>query len=29
EPSMKEQLIKIGKLPIGKVEPLDGILFTK
>jgi len=28
EPSMKEQLIKIGKVPIGKVEPLDGIKFS-
>jgi len=28
EPSMKEKLIKIGKIPIGKVEPLDGIKFS-
>ena len=27
EPQMKEQLIKIGKIPIGKVEPLDGLKF--
>ncbi|TFG18124.1 MAG: AMP-dependent synthetase [Promethearchaeota archaeon] len=27
EPEMKEQLIKIGKIPFGKVEPIEGILF--
>jgi len=25
EPSMKEQLIKIGKVPFGKVEPIEGV----
>jgi long-chain acyl-CoA synthetase len=29
EPSMKEQLIKIGKVPSGKVEPIDGIKYAK
>ncbi|MFX1502610.1 MAG: AMP-binding protein [Promethearchaeota archaeon] len=29
EPAMKEQLIKIGKVPIGKVEPIEGILFSE
>jgi long-chain acyl-CoA synthetase len=28
EPAMKEQLIKIGKVPVGKVEPIEGILFS-
>ncbi len=27
DPSMKEQLIKIGKVPFGEVIPLDGIKF--
>jgi len=27
EPAMKEQLIKIGKVPVGKVEPLDGFKY--
>jgi acyl-CoA synthetase (AMP-forming)/AMP-acid ligase II len=27
DPSMKEQLIKIGKVPFGKVVPLEGIKF--
>ncbi len=27
EPAMKEQLIKIGKVPVGKVEPLDGLKY--
>jgi len=27
EPAMKEQLIKIGKVPVGKVEPLDGFQY--
>jgi len=28
EPSMKEQLIKIGKVPSGKVEPIENIKFS-
>ncbi|MFX1572468.1 MAG: AMP-binding protein [Promethearchaeota archaeon] len=28
EPKMKEQLIKIGKVPFGKVEPIEGIEFA-
>jgi long-chain acyl-CoA synthetase len=28
EPAMKEQLIKIGKVPTGKVEPIDGMIFS-
>ncbi|MFX0071650.1 MAG: AMP-binding protein [Candidatus Hermodarchaeota archaeon] len=28
EPSMKEQLIKIGRLPYGKVDPIEGIKYT-
>jgi len=28
EPSMKEQLIKIGRLPFGKVEPIEGIKYA-
>jgi long-chain acyl-CoA synthetase len=27
EPAMKEQLIKIGKIPVGKVEPLEGLRY--
>ena len=27
EPAMKEQLIKIGRLPFGKVEPIEGINY--
>ncbi|MFX0186424.1 MAG: AMP-binding protein [Candidatus Hodarchaeota archaeon] len=27
EPSMKEQLIKIGRIPFGKVEPIKGIKY--
>ncbi len=27
EPAMIEQLIKIGKIPIGKVEPIEGIKY--
>ena len=27
EPAMKEQLMKIGKIPIGKVEPIEGINY--
>jgi long-chain acyl-CoA synthetase len=29
EPAMKEQLIKIGKLPVGKVEPIKGLKYFK
>jgi len=29
EPSMKQQLIKIGKIPYGKVEPIEGIKYFK
>jgi acyl-CoA synthetase (AMP-forming)/AMP-acid ligase II len=28
EPSMKEQLIKIGKLPFGKVESIEGLKYS-
>ena len=27
EPAMKEQLIKIGRVPFGKVEPIEGIQY--
>jgi long-chain acyl-CoA synthetase len=27
EPEMKAQLIKIGKIPFGKVEPIEGMIF--
>ena len=27
EPAMKEQLIKIGKIPVGKVEPVKGLKY--
>ncbi|MFX1399526.1 MAG: AMP-binding protein [Promethearchaeota archaeon] len=27
EPAMKEQLIKIGRIPFGKVEPIEGIQY--
>jgi len=29
DPAMKEQLIKIGKIPVGKVEPIDGFKYFK
>jgi long-chain acyl-CoA synthetase len=29
EPAMKEQLIKIGKIPIGKVDPIENLNFFK
>jgi long-chain acyl-CoA synthetase len=29
EPSMKEQLIKIGRIPSGKVEPIEGLKYAK
>jgi long-chain acyl-CoA synthetase len=28
EPAMKEQLMKIGKIPTGKVEPIEGLTFS-
>ena len=28
EPAMKEQLIKIGKIPFGKVDPIEGIKYS-
>ena len=28
EPSMKEQLIKIGRIPSGKVDPIEGIKYA-
>ena len=28
EPAMKEQLIKIGRLPYGKVDPIEGIKYV-
>jgi long-chain acyl-CoA synthetase len=29
EPNMKEQLIKIGRIPSGKVEPIKGLKYAK
>ncbi|MFX0029329.1 MAG: AMP-binding protein [Candidatus Hermodarchaeota archaeon] len=28
EPAMKEQLMKIGKIPSGKVDPIEGLIFS-